>query len=255
MKKALKIISPIVLMLVLLLAGAGYALFGGLQSGGAGPALGSGIQAVPGFSTVYLLDAGDGQFALIDSGQDAKGSAILSALAARRTAVLLDNVAAIFITHAHGDHIAAISLFPKATVYAMKREVPIAAGQEPYGGPLFGTLGAKNNTPFTIGHPLDDGEKVMVGNLAVTAFAVPGHTEGSGAYLADSVLFTGDAIQVTSDQKLIGPSRLFSTNRAEGEASLKHLSQELASQPPTIIATAHTGTAPIAALTAFAAAH
>lgn len=254
MKKALKIIGLVVVVLVLLLAGAGYALFGGLQGGGAGPALGSGIQAVPGFSTVYLLDAGNGQFVLIDSGQDAKGAAILAALAARHATP--DNVAAIFITHAHGDHIAAIPLFPKATIYAMKREVPVAAGQEPYGGPLFGTFGSKNGTPFTVGHPLDDGEKVAIGNLQITAFAVPGHTAGSGAYLADGVLFTGDAIQITSDQKVIGPSRLFSTDHAQGEASLKHLSQDLQSHPEaTVIATAHTGTAPVAALNAFAAAN
>jgi glyoxylase-like metal-dependent hydrolase (beta-lactamase superfamily II) len=252
MKKALKIIGLVVLVLVLLLAGAAYALFGGLQGGSAGPALGAGVQAVPGFSTVYLLDAGNGQYVLIDTGQDAKGTAILAALNARHATP--DSVAAIFITHSHADHIAAIPIFPKATVYAMKREVPLAAGQEPFGGPLFGTIGLKNSTPFTVGHPLDDGEKVMIGNLEITAFAVPGHTEGSGAYLADGVLFTGDAIQVTSSGKLIGPSRLFSTNHDEGVASLKHLSQQLGSHPEAIvIATAHTGTAPVSALTAFAA--
>jgi glyoxylase-like metal-dependent hydrolase (beta-lactamase superfamily II) len=102
-------------------------------------------------------------------------------------------------------------------------------------------------------HPLDDGETFMVGNLQVTAYAVPGHTEGSAAYLADGVLFVGDAVQIKSNQQFTGPSVIFSTNRTEGEASLKHLGQELQPHAADVkfIATGHTGT--VAGLTPLSA--
>lgn len=251
--KVLKIIGILIVVLIVVVAVAGFALFGGLQGAAAGPALGTGIDRVQaGYSTAYVLDAGNGQVVLVDAGADNKGAALLQDLQARH--LTPDDVAAILITHSHPDHIAALTLFPKATIYAMKREVPIAAGQEPYNGPALKGSSAKNATPFAVTHPLDDGETFMVGNLQVTAYAVPGHTEGSAAYLADGVLFVGDAVQIKSNQQFTGPSVVFSTNRAEGEASLKHLGQELQPHAGDVkfIATGHTGTvAGLAPLLAF----
>jgi glyoxylase-like metal-dependent hydrolase (beta-lactamase superfamily II) len=240
--KLIKILLGLVGIAVLLVAIAGLVLFSGLQGDAAGPSLGPGITHVPGFSAVYLLDAGNGQFALIDAGGDKKGVALLSLLQAHHATP--DNVSAIFITHAHPDHVGALALFPKAAIYAMKREVPIAAGQEPFGGPVFGLFGVRKSLPFTVNHSLDYGETVTVGDLRVTAFAVPGHTEGSGAYLVNGVLYTGDALQIKTNQQIIGPSAVFSTNRAQGEASLKHLGQELQPRADEVkfIATSHTGT-------------
>jgi glyoxylase-like metal-dependent hydrolase (beta-lactamase superfamily II) len=242
MRKVLKVVGIAIGLLVLTVAILGFALFSGLQGSTNGPSLGPGIERVPGFSAVYALDAGNGQWALIDAGSDKAGGAIMATLQAQHATP--DNVVAIFITHAHADHDAAIAAFPKATVYAMKREVPIAAGQEPFNGPIFKLFGARNTNTFTVTHPLDDGEKVMVGTLEVTAFAIPGHTPGSAAYLADGVLFTGDALQIKSDQQIIGPSAVFSTDRAQGEASLKHLGQELQASGADVkfIASSHTGT-------------
>lgn len=199
-----------------------------------------------------MLDAGNGQFVLIDAGADNTGAALLQDLQARHGSP--ENVVAVLLTHAHADHIAALPLFPKATIYTMKREVPIAAGQEAFGGPLFKLFGGKNTSPFTVTHPLDDGEAFMAGNLQVTAYAVPGHTEGSAAYLADGVLFVGDEVQIKTNQQIIGPSAIFSTDRAQGEASLKHLAQELQPHAADVkfIATGHTGTvAGLAPLAAF----
>ena len=241
--KVLKIIGYVVGVIVIVIAIAAFALFGGLQGATAGPSLGTGIDRVQaGFASAYVLDAGNGQFVLIDAGADSKGTALIQDLQMRHGSA--DNVVAVLITHAHADHIAALALFPKATIYAMKREVPIAAGQEPFNGPLFKLFGAKNTSPFSVTHPLDDGETFMAGNLQVTAYAVPGHTEGSAAYLVNGALFVGDAAQIKSDQQIIGPSMIFSTDRAQGEASLKHLGQELQPHSADVkyIATGHTGT-------------
>lgn len=242
MKRFLKIAAISVAVLVAVLGGLFWYLFGGLQSQSAGLALGAGAEPVyDGFSTVFMLDAGNGSVALIDAGNDTAGAAILAALQKRNAGP--DNVAAIFITHAHPDHDAAIAMFPKATVYAMRREVPVAQGKEAYGSPFSRVTGKFNPHPFEIGHPLEDGETVTVGNLEVTAFGVPGHTPGSGAYLAQGVLYLGDAAIISSDQKVMGPVKAFSNDAVEGVASLKHLAEEL--QPRAaevkVLATAHSG--------------
>jgi hydroxyacylglutathione hydrolase len=175
-------------------------------------------------------------------GADNKGTALIQDLQGRHSSP--DNVVAVLVTHAHTDHIGALALFPKAKIYAMNREVPIEAGQEPFNGPALKVFRNKNPSPFTVTHPLDDGESFMVGNLQVTAYAVPGHTEGGAAYLVDGVLFTGDSLQIKSNQQITGPSVIFSTDRAEGEASLRHLGQELEPHAADVkfIGTGHTGT-------------
>ena len=242
MKRFLMIAAICVVVLVAVLGGLFWYLFGGLQAQNAGLALGAGAEPVyDGFSTAFLLDAGNGSVALIDAGNDAKGAAILAALQKRNATP--DNVAAIFMTHAHPDHDAAIALFPKATVYAMKREIPIAQGKEAYGSPFSSMTGKYNAHPFEIGHPLEDGEKVTVGDLEVTAFAVPGHTQGSAAYLARGVLYLGDAAMISSKQQVIGPAKPFSTDVAEGVASLKHLAAELQPRADEVkmLATGHSG--------------
>ena len=255
MKRILKIAAICVVVLIAMLAGLFWYLFGGLQAQSAGLSLGAGAEPVyDGFSTVFMLDAGSGQVALIDAGNDTAGTAILDALGKRNASA--DNVAAIFITHAHPDHDAAIGVFPKATVYAMKAEVPVAEAKEAYQSPFSRVMGRFNPHPFQVTHPLEDGEKVTVGNLEVTAFAVPGHTPGSGAYLAQGVLYLGDAAMINSDHAVIGPVKPFSNNAEQGVASLKHLAEEL--QPRAdevkVLATAHSGgvagSSPLAALAA-----
>ena len=69
-----------------------------------------------GYSTAHILDAGNGQFVLIDAGSDGKGTALIQDLQERHSGP--DNVLAVLLTHAHTDHIGALALFPKATIYA-----------------------------------------------------------------------------------------------------------------------------------------
>jgi hydroxyacylglutathione hydrolase len=254
MKKVLIIVGGVLLVLVLIIAGLFWSIFGGMQSQKAGlDGLGVGSQPVyDGFSTVYMLDTGGNNFALIDAGNDTNGKPILDAL--QKRGATPDNVLAIFVTHAHPDHDAGIHLFPKAAIYGLKREVPIAEGKEEFGSMLSAVTGKTNPHPFEITHPLDDGEKVTVGDLEVTAFSVPGHTQGSAAYLARGVLYLGDAAMISSSGQIVGPTKAFSTDVNEGMASLKHLAQELQprSEEVKVLATGHagglTGFAPLAAV-------
>lgn len=89
------------------------------------------------------------------------------------------NISAIFITHAHPDHIAALptvhSTFPDAPVYCHKAEV-IAPCMT----------------------PLEDGAIFEAGPLKVEARHTPGHTKGGMSYyvtgLEKPLVFTGDAL-------------------------------------------------------------
>jgi glyoxylase-like metal-dependent hydrolase (beta-lactamase superfamily II) len=242
MKRLLKILIVVIILLVAAMGGLFWYLFGGLQAQSAGLTLGTGAEAVyDGFSTVFLLDAGGGSFVLIDAGNDTTGKPILAAL--QKHNATADNVTAIFMTHAHPDHDAAIAVFPKATVYAMKREIPVAQGKEDFHSTFSMMTGKTNPHPFEIGHPLDDGEKITVGNLEVTAFDVPGHTAGSGAYLAQGNLYLGDAAQISSAHKVVAPSKAFSTDVALGVVSLKHLAEELQPRAAEVklLVTSHSG--------------
>jgi glyoxylase-like metal-dependent hydrolase (beta-lactamase superfamily II) len=187
------------------------------------------------FVSVFLLDAGDGKVVLIDAGNDKHGGAIRAELARRK----LDDsaVAAIFLTHGHGDHTAAARTFPKAEIHALTAELD--------------RIGAA----VKVTHPLADGDKLTVGDLTIETFAVPGHTAGSAVYLAKGVLFFGDSAGANEEGIMTPAVRLFSSDPAQNLASLKALATRLASREAEIkvLAFAHSGPLDgLAPLTSFA---
>lgn len=193
-----------------------------------------------GYVAAFVLDAGNGTFALVDTGADAKGEALLAALRAR--AIAPDAVRAIFLTHGHSDHVAAVPLFAKAELYALYSELPLIEGRTVGHSPISRLQRAKP-TGVRVTHPLGDGERVTVGTLRVQAFAIPGHTEGSAAYLVDGVLFLGDAASAKKNGHVAGPPWVFSEDRKLGRESLQRLSARLARDysPVRVLAFAHSG--------------
>ncbi|MGZ3688095.1 MAG: MBL fold metallo-hydrolase [Bdellovibrionota bacterium] len=239
MRKFLKILAGLLGTLVALVLIFGMFLFGGQQNQGQGPALPQGVTAIKdGMVTAFALDAGPKGVVLIDAGNDPKGVKLLAGLAALGKHP--EEVSAIFVTHAHGDHIAGLPLFPKAEIYTMAEEVPYASGAESFKGALAKIFAAKVKTPFHVTHPLRDGESVQIGNLHLTAYGVPGHTAGSAAYLARGVLFLGDAACASKTGELLPPVGPFSDDQAQGIQSLKNLAERLGSNFQ-LIATAHNG--------------
>ena len=95
----------------------------------------------------------------------------------------------------------------------------------------------------------------------MTAYEVSGHTPGSAVYLADGVLFLGDAASIGKNKKIRGPVYLFSTNAAQGIASLGEMMKKLEPRFREIefITSSHSGTLPgaegIQALQAFVKTH
>src|SRR4051812_36484885 len=125
MKRLLRILGAAIGLGVVILVGTFFAIFGGQQKPRAGPVLTHGIEQVAdNITTIFILDAGNGKVVLVDAGNDATGTPTIDAL--KRRGKTVTDVTAIFITHAHPDHDASVSVFPNAEVFAMQDEVEVA---------------------------------------------------------------------------------------------------------------------------------
>ena len=204
----------------------------------------NGIRIVKdGIVSIGVVPVGQDQVALIDAGNDAAGAAILAELSRRQLTPAA--VAAIFLTHGHPDHTAALKLFPGARVAALEREVALVEGREGAHGPMTRLMPVRP-TGVTVTWPLHDGETVMVGQTSIQVFAVPGHTQGSAAYLVDGVLFLGDAAD-TDDEGVISASPwIFSDSQSQDRDSLVRLVDTLQREHAEVkaLAFAHSGVRP-----------
>ena len=242
MSKKRKWIIGIVVALALVI-GVPAALFMSAFIGNApledGKALGPAREVKISFVSAYVLDAGDGSLALIDAGADAKGEALLAAISGMGKKP--DDVRAIFFTHGHSDHTAAAPVFPKADIYALEAERAIVEGTSVGHSPLANVRSPKP-TGIHITKPLKDGDAVTIGKLTVRVFSIPGHTEGSAAYLAGGVLFLGDAAN-NKKGRVSGPPWIFSDDSKQGAASLRTLAGRVkdADPPVKFLAFAHSG--------------
>ena len=255
MKRALKIILLVVVLLVLGVGGVLAATFMGRRPVTDGQTFNRVRVVTDGFSGMGVITIDSRQVALVDAGNDTSGGAILAELSRRQLGP--DAVSAIFITHGHADHIGAVKLFPKAQVMALDAEAPLVEGRAGAHGPVT-RLFPVRPTGITVTRHLNDGDVVTIGDVPVRVYAVPGHTAGSAAYLADGVLFLGDSADVTSDGALQGAPWIFSDSQPDNRASLARLEQRLAADGANVTAMvpAHSGAADgLAALTAFAQAN
>jgi len=193
-----------------------------------------------GFVDVAVIDLGNGSVALIDAGHDPKAEAIHQELARRQLAP--ESVAAIFLTHGHGDHIAGCHAFPRAEVYALAEETPLVEGHARGAGLLTRFMPVKP-TGIHVAHRLRDGDSVTLGARRIEVFAVPGHTLGSAAYLVDGALYFGDSAGANKTGLLTPAVGLFSDDPARNLASLKALAARLTPRAGEIhrLVFAHTG--------------
>jgi glyoxylase-like metal-dependent hydrolase (beta-lactamase superfamily II) len=240
MRRAITWVLAIVLLAALAVGGLFAVTFMGLKPVADGAEVNRARIVADGFVTAGVIDIGDGRAALVDAGNDPSGAALLSELSRRGLGP--QAVAAIFVTHGHSDHVAAVTLFPGAQVMALAAEVPLVEGRAKSRGPL-PRLFPAGPTGITVHRALMDGERVEVGAVGVRVFAVPGHTVGSAAYLVDDVLFLGDSANADSDGNLEGAPWIFSDSQAENRASLARLGRRLAREGVSVraIVPSHSG--------------
>ena len=103
----------------------------------------------------------------------------------------------ILLTHGHYDHITGAAELCERyhpTVCASEKEVALIAE------PSYNL--SKNHgitiDPFTVDKPLKDEESFLLGETEIRFLLTPGHTMGSGCYIADDCIFSGDTLFCTS---------------------------------------------------------
>ncbi len=242
MKKALLALGAVLVVLALAVAALFAVTFGGLKAIEDGQELGGGARVVrDGFVAAYLLPSSDNVVALVDCGNDAQATAILAAL--KKRGLGADAVRVILLTHGHADHTAGCHNFPLATVYAFAQDKGLALGTEHAHGPLTSFSQTPPEKRTKVDQLLVDGESINLGTLQVRAFAVPGHTAGSAAFVANEVLYLGDSAGITSDGKLRPAPWIFTDDPAQNRAQLKGLAARLTREKLAVkqLAPSHSG--------------
>ena len=166
------------------------------------------VSAIPAFDDNYiwlLRRPESGACAVVDPGD---AGPVLERLADEGLAL-----AAILVTHKHGDHVGGVA--------ALKARFPRALVFGPAGEPIPRRDRA-----------VKDGDDIVVPGIDArfTVIGVPGHTEDHVAYVGDGALFCGDTLFAA------GCGRVFSGTHEQLHASLQRLA---ASSPSTLVYCAH----------------
>lgn len=111
--------------------------------------------------------------------------------------------------------------------------------------PVEHLLGTRNSGIHVVRY-LQDGGIFQRGNILVTAYLIPGHTDGSAAYLAAGTLYLGDSADSRNDGSLLRAKRFVSNDITQNRASLKMLAEKLKPQASEIqfMEFAHSGPLP-----------
>lgn len=153
----------------------------------------------PNHSMTYLARVESGVI-VIDLGWWGAEDAVREGLV--RLGTTPEDVVAVFLTHSHRDHIGAWRLVRRSPFHLTAAEAPLLVGHQPHGGwiPRWASRIVLPDLP-------DPGELEVRAFSSDTAFAfggdtlraylVPGHTDGSAAYLFRGQLFAGDAVART----------------------------------------------------------
>jgi hydroxyacylglutathione hydrolase len=182
---------------------------------------------------------------LFDAGLDQHGrgvDALLAALHATRA-----DVSDVFLTHGHGDHIAAAPLFPNARIHGGAGDVGLAATGEPveaFAAKLMRRVMGDLIPSVRVTDPLQGRSDVFVaGDDAVTCLPMPGHTPGSYAYLYRGMLVVGDAMNWDGKTLVELPS-MFEARPEQSRQAIRQLATLLQGLSVERVCTAHAGCTP-----------
>lgn len=128
-----------------------------------------------------------------------------------------DKVVALFLTHTHYDHVAAIALFKNARIYVSKLELPTAKKEATF---TLDKISYKNAYSL-----LEDQQTIQVNGTKVKSISTPGHTPGSMCYLInDGYLFVGDAFSLING-KVDKPNKDYSKDMKSAIQSFKKINK------------------------------
>jgi glyoxylase-like metal-dependent hydrolase (beta-lactamase superfamily II) len=133
-----------------------------------------------------LADSGTRDAVLIDPGEEAE-------LFLRRLASEHLVLRAVWLTHAHLDHIVGVARVVSDTrvpVYLHPADRALYDAAPEQGS----WLGLRVPTLPAPDRPLSDGDHLSLGTLSFVVRAIPGHSPGSVAFIGHGVAFVGDAL-------------------------------------------------------------
>jgi glyoxylase-like metal-dependent hydrolase (beta-lactamase superfamily II) len=185
---------------------------------------GGAFQVKDGMVSVGIIPSADGQVIMVDCGNDRAARAILNAL--KQMGLGREAVKTILLTHAHPDHYAGCTAFPNAGIFAMAAEQSLLEGRTRVRAPI-GLLFGKGDSGIRASRYLQNGDSFQLGKVLVTAYLIPGHTDGSAAYLAAGTLYLGDSADSAKDGSLLPAKWFVSNDTAQNRASLINLAEEL----------------------------
>ncbi len=154
------------------------------------------------------------------------------------------DVIAVFLTHAHRDHIGAWRAVAHAPFHMAEDEVEFFFGKEEPGGWI------PRLADWIVSRDVPAPDEVEVRSFAsdthftfgadtLYAFEVPGHTPGSAAYLFRGTLFAGDAIARTPLLGFQPARRGYSDDVDEARRSLEDLRERLSDHEVRYVCSGH----------------
>jgi len=161
------------------------------------------------FANIFIIQD-NAQFIVIDCGTNP--STVAEQM--KKLGISPDEASSVFLTHTDGDHVGALGLFGKSTLYISKEEEQMIKGKKSK------FLWFSNSIPRTDYILLEDRQTVKAGNLKIEGILVPGHTSGMMAYLVnDKYLFTGDILSL-KDGKIAPIPAFFDMDHAQAAESM-----------------------------------
>ncbi len=157
-----------------------------------------GVHLINSYANTYILM--EDRLVLVDTSSESDAKTILDYMA--KSKMRPGDLATIFITHVHPDHVSGLARIkrdaPGAKVAASKIEAEYIAKVRTYDGPPGAKSQKQPGTPVDV--PLEDGQAYN----GLRAVYTPGHTRGSMSLLDEtrSLLVAGDA---ASHENALGP--------------------------------------------------